>query len=308
VRRLSDVPRIPPLARDAHKGDRGRALIVAGSLGMSGAARLAGWGALRGGAGLLTIAVPEEVHPVVAEELPCAMTLALPSKRGVVAATAGTIARTAADAADAIGVGPGLTPDCVAFLRRLLKGLERPMVLDADALNALAAEPALLAETPGPRVLTPHPGEAARLLGREIPKAAQGRIDAAAELADRFQAVVVLKGAGTVVCDGDRYFVCATGNPGMATGGAGDVLTGLVTARLAEGTAVFTAAVQAVHVHARAGDLAAVTQGERSVIATDIVANLGAAMTELAPPPRRAGGSSREEKGGGSRRRSGRAR
>jgi hydroxyethylthiazole kinase-like uncharacterized protein yjeF len=154
---------------------------------------------------------------------------------------------------------------------------------------------------PGPRVLTPHPGEAARLLGHPFGSDAHARRAAAAELADKYDAVVVLKGAGSVVCDGDKYFVDRTGNPGMASGGTGDVLTGLVAARLGQEADAFHAAVQAVHVHSRAGDLAAAAVGENAMLATDLVANIAAAVTELtASPPRK--------KGGGSRRRSGPAR
>jgi ADP-dependent NAD(P)H-hydrate dehydratase len=304
VRRVAEIPPLPPLPRDAHKGERGRVLVVAGSLRMSGAARLAGFGALRGGAGLVTVACPDVVQLVVAAELPCALTLPLPSKRGVLAASGAREARAAAESADAVVAGPGLTTLAGAFLARFLRGLGKPLVLDADALNALAAEGKLLDAVPAPRVLTPHPGEAARLLGREIPKDRDGRAAAAADLAERFRCVTVLKGAGTVVTDGDRLFVCRAGNPGMATGGTGDVLAGLLGARLAGGADPFEAAVQSVHAHARAGDLAAASVGERAMIATDLVAALPAAIAELAEPapPRTA------PKGGGSRRLPGRGR
>ncbi|MDH3593009.1 MAG: NAD(P)H-hydrate dehydratase, partial [Planctomycetota bacterium] len=228
MRRLNDVPKIARLKRDAHKGDCGRVLIVAGSLRMSGAARLAGWGALRGGAGLVTIAVPDVIQSIVAAELPCAMTLPLPAKRGVLTASGVDAARELADAVDVVAVGPGLTTSAAPFLRRFLHGLATPLVLDADALNILALEPQLLAHTTGTRVLTPHPGEAQRLLDEAIADTETERLAAAAALADRHDAVVALKGRGTVVCDGDRYFVCRAGNPGMATGGTGDVLTGVV--------------------------------------------------------------------------------
>ena len=238
MRRVLEVPKVARLKRDAHKGDRGRVLIVAGSLSMSGAARLAGWGALRGGAGLVTIATPDVVQPIVAADLPCAMTLPLPCRKGVLMASGVAAAR--AIEADAIAIGPGLTTGAKPFLRRFLDGLDVPVVLDADALNILAEEPGML---DGTAVLTPHPGEAARLLGKSIDGE---RVAAACELAERFGVVAVLKGAGTVVCDGDRYFVNRTGNPGMATGGTGDILAGLLAARLASGMDPFPAAVQSV--------------------------------------------------------------
>jgi ADP-dependent NAD(P)H-hydrate dehydratase len=294
VRRVSDVPRIPRLKRDAHKGDRGRVLIIAGSLRMSGAARLAGWGGLRGGGGLVTVATPENIHAVVAADLPCALTLPLPARRGAFAASGASRAREFARAADAVALGPGITIDAKVFVARLLKGLEKPLVIDADALNILALEPHLKDAFAAPRVLTPHPGEAARLLGGTLPA---DRVEAAAVIAERFGAVVVLKGMGTVVCDGESVYVERAGNPGMATGGTGDVLTGLLAARLAMGASPFDAAVQAVHAHARAGDLAAAGVGEQSMIATDLVANLPAALAELCEE------SPRRMKPGGSRRR-----
>lgn len=289
MRRVSEIPRIARLKRDAHKGDRGRLLIVAGSQTMSGAARLAGWGALRGGAGLLTIATPESVQPVVAAELPCAMTLPLPSRKGVLMASGAAAARAKLESADAVALGPGITTGARPFVRRFLEGLDKPVVLDADALNILAAEPSLIESFDAPRVLTPHPGEAARLLGRDVAGDQRARVAAAAELADRYRAVAVLKGAGTVVCDGDRVYVNRTGNPGMATGGTGDVLTGVIAARLADGADALTAAIQGVFLHGVAGDLAAAAVGERSVIATDLVANLAAAVSGLTAHPRSSG-------------------
>jgi len=296
VRRIPEVPRVPRLDRNVHKGDRGRVLLVAGSIGMSGAARLAGWGALRGGSGLVTIATPDAAQPFVATDLPCAMTVPLPSRNGALAATGVKAARAAAEGADAIGVGPGITRQVGPFLRRFLKGLAPPIVIDADALNLVAEQPDMLAAHNAPRVLTPHPGEAARLLGRTIPSDMKGRLEAAEALADKFHAVVVLKGAGTVVTDGDRYYINRTGNPGMACGGSGDVLTGLIAARLAWKMDPLDAAMQAVHVHGRAGDLAAAAVGEASMIATDLIANLPAAMVELTAP------SSYRARLGGSRR------
>ena len=294
MKQVTEIAKIPRLGRDAHKGDRGRVLLVAGSLAMSGAARLAGWGALRGGAGLLTIATPEPAQPLVAAELACAMTLALPARKGVFIATGAVVARRKAESVDAVGIGPGITTGVKPFLRRFLDGLDKPVVLDADALNMLATEPELIDTVDAPTVLTPHPGEAARLLGHD--RLMGDRVRAAAEIADRYGTVAVLKGAGTVVCDGDRYYVNRTGNPGMATGGTGDVLTGLIAARLAAGADPFMAAVQAVFVHGTAGDLAAASAGERGMIATDLVANLASALdgiVQSAPEGKRRGGSRR---------------
>jgi NAD(P)H-hydrate epimerase len=269
-------------------------LIVAGSLRMSGAARLAGWGGLRGGGGLVTVATPESAHGIVAADLPCALTVPLPARRGAFASSGASRARELAATSDAVALGPGITTDAEAFVARFLKGLGKPIVIDADGLNILAKEPDLIDSFEAPRVLTPHPGEAARLLGGSLP---EDRIAAAAALAERYRSVIVLKGMGTVVCDGESVYVERAGNPGMATGGTGDVLTGLVAARLAMGVPPFDAAVQAVRAHARAGDLAAAAVGETSMIATDLVANLPAALGELGEE------SPRRMKPGGSRRR-----
>ncbi len=314
MRRVQEPPRIARLRRDAHKGVCGRVLIVAGSRDMSGAARLAGWGALRGGAGLVTIAVPDIVQALVAAELPCAMTMPLPTRKGMFAATGAAAVRAAALAADAVVVGPGLTTAAAPLLRRLFKGIkdsdqpfETPLVLDADALNVLAKTPDLLMGHEGPRVLTPHPGEARRLLGEEFEGNLEGRVGAAAELTETHGATTVLKGAGTVVCDGARYYVNRTGNPGMATGGTGDILAGVIGARLASGASPFAAAVQAVHAHGRAGDLASASMGEHGMIATDVVVHLASAIAELVePPPKRTPRAKKDKgksNGGGSRRR-----
>ncbi|MHC4937532.1 MAG: NAD(P)H-hydrate dehydratase [Planctomycetota bacterium] len=286
MRRIGEVPRIRPLKREAHKGDRGRVLLVAGSQSMSGAARLAGWGALRGGAGLVTIATPDIAQPIVAADLPCAMSLPLPSRKGALTATGAAAALEKAKGMDAVGVGPGLTTSVAPFLRKFLKRLTQPVVLDADALSLLAKHDDLV--PPGPRILTPHPGEASRLLGREVPGDAKGRVAAAEELADKWHAVVVLKGAASIVTDADRVFVNRSGNPGMACGGSGDVLTGLITARLAWGMDPLSAAIQAVWLHGRAGDLAVASVGQAGMIASDIVANLPGALSELVETPKRA--------------------
>ncbi|MFQ5845145.1 MAG: NAD(P)H-hydrate dehydratase [Planctomycetota bacterium] len=256
-----------------------------------------------GGAGLVTVATPEGVHPVVAADLPSALTLPLADEDGVLSERGAAAAREAAESMDAVAVGPGLTVEAAPFLRAFLPSLSKPLVVDADALNVLAAEPGLLAGAAGPPILTPHPGEAARLLGRAVPGDPESREQACRDLAGRFGAVAVLKGAGTVVCDADRVYTNETGNPGMATGGTGDVLTGLLAALLAGGADPWTAAVQGVHLHGRAGDLAALAVGERGMVATDLAANLSRALSELVErrPRTRTGGG----RGAASRRRRG---
>lgn len=266
------MARLPPLPRrrpDANKGDCGRILIVAGSRGMAGAAVLTATAAYRGGAGLVTLAVPEEIVDTVAALQVCAIVRILPVEPGDMGA-------------DVVAVGPGLgtAAETVEYVRRIVSEVKVPVVLDADGLNAFAAEPELLESAGPPRILTPHPGELGRLTG--VPAAAinraRGRVAEAA--AKRFKSIVVLKGRGTIVTDGKRTEVNDTGNAGMATGGTGDVLTGLIAGLLGQGMKPFDAARLGVHLHGRAGDLAAEKLGPHSLMATDLLDFLPAAFLE----------------------------
>lgn len=282
------IPRLPKRAADAHKGAFGRVLIVGGSRGMVGAPALAARAALRGGCGLAKIAVPEPIQLTVAGLCPCATTLPLPATRDgrIDARAAATLLlREAKDWADVIALGPGMDayPGGARLVGELLRHAAVPMVLDADGLNNACAVPAaLLAAARAPRVLTPHAGEMQRLLGAlklRFDTRTQRR-EAARAVAERAGAVVVLKGAGTIVTDGRRLYVNRSGNPGMATGGSGDVLTGLIAALIGQGLAAFEAAVLGVWTHGRAGDLAAEDFGQVSLIAEDLVSYLPAAFQE----------------------------
>ncbi len=258
VQRVDDIPALPPRPIDAHKGSCGTVVVVAGSDGMLGAAILTAQGALRGGAGLVRCVLPEALMPWLTVGVPCATT------RRRDGAPAEWVA-----GASAVVVGPGLGQG--AGVRAMVDGVRAaaPAVLDADALNALAP----LADTaaaPVAEVWTPHPGEAARLLDCAVGRIAGDREAAALELARRSGAVVVLKGAGTVVTDGARLFVNPTGNAGMATGGSGDVLAGLTGALLALGMPPFDAARAAVHAHGAAGDLVAARLSQTGVTAADL--------------------------------------
>jgi NAD(P)H-hydrate epimerase len=273
------LPRLAPREADSHKGTFGTALIVGGSQGMSGAVSLAGMSALRGGAGLVRLAVPRTCLPPVAAHEPSYMTVALPADRaGRIALDARARIAELARAATVVACGPGLSRSLGldVLVGWLYRNVPRPMVVDADALNALAARPAALAEPGGPRILTPHPGEFARLAGVKL--AQREREELAVELAARWRVVLVLKGHQTLVTDGRRRAVNRTGNPGMATGGSGDVLTGLVTALACQGLDPYDAARLAVHVHGLAGDLAAAELGQVSLIASDLVRFLPAAI------------------------------
>ncbi len=270
----SALPQLPARRADSHKGDYGRALVVGGSRGMSGAIAMAGKATLRSGAGLATLAVPRSVQDVVAAFEPSYMTRGLDDDEGQIALSAVDQVIELSRNATAVGLGPGLgrSAALTKFVARLYRDIDRTMVVDADALFALAEQPDALSNPGGPRVITPHPGEFARLSAR--PYDAEKRNESAADLARRDptkSTVVVLKGDGTIVSDGVRLSVNRTGNPGMATGGSGDVLTGVITALLCQGLAPFDAARLGVHIHGQAGDLAAEELGQVSMIASDLL-------------------------------------
>ncbi|MCG8584921.1 MAG: NAD(P)H-hydrate dehydratase [Pirellulales bacterium] len=276
------IPQLPKRKADAHKGDFGRALLVGGSRGMTGAIALAGMSALRSGAGLVTLAVPDPCLETVAAIEPSYMTIALPADaHGRLRATAMETIASDATLRSAVAYGPGVSrsEELDALAAEIYSSLALPCVIDADGLNALAAQDALLSKPAGPRVLTPHPGELARLTGVS-PADRSAQVAAATDLA-KSCGVVVLKGHRTVITDGEQRFENHTGNPGMATGGSGDVLTGVITALLCQRMSPVYAARLGVHVHGRAGDLAAESLGEVSMTARDIVDFLPAAFREL---------------------------
>ena len=277
----NELPRLPSRCLDSHKGDYGLTLIVGGSRGMAGAAALAGMAALRGGAGLVRLAVPETVLETVARFEPSYMTIPLPADdAGRMTSAAFDRIAELAEKATVVACGPGLgrSFDLDQLVVRLYQEIARPMIFDADALNALATESEALARRGGPRILTPHPGEFARLIARKLD--ADQRNDAAVELADRCGIVVVLKGHRTLVTDGRRRTLNTTGNPGMASGGAGDVLTGLIAALVGQRLEPFDAARLGVYVHGLAGDLAAEELGQASLIASDLIQYLPEAFLE----------------------------
>ena len=309
LKRVSVIPRPPARAADAHKGTFGKVLVIGGSVGMAGAPSLVGAAALRSGAGLVTIASPAPIQPTVAGLCPCATTIPLPATQtGQIDPVAsmkvfrdrGWLGRESAPSV--LVVGPGIGLGSERFGQELWKIINAfrnqprvPAVIDADALN-LAIESrrkspnAWNRQLPYRTVITPHPGEMARLHGvatKDIQADREGWAVRTARMmaGDRFDPdhtpVVVLKGAGTVVTDGRRVYVNRTGNPGMATGGSGDVLTGLTAALLAQHLPPFEAACLAVWCHGRAGDLAAADLGEVSLIATDLLDYLPRATKEI---------------------------
>ena len=268
-------PLLPHRPRTAHKGTFGHAGIIAGSVGKTGAAAMAAMAALRVGTGLVTVAAPRSLSDVLEAKLLEAMVFPLPETE------ARTLSRQALEpiltfAADktalAIGPGIGTHPETQALVRSLLGETKQPMVLDADGLNAVAGHADRLGRASGPLILTPHPGEMARLLVTTPAEIQRDRLGAASRLARERNVFVVLKGAGTIVAAPDgRLAVNSTGNPGMATAGTGDVLTGMIAGLLAQGCAPWEAACAGAFLHGLAGDLAAAEEGETGLIAGDVI-------------------------------------
>lgn len=264
-----------PRRKGCHKGENGRILIIAGSTGKTGAAHLAASAAVRGGAGLVTLAVPAALDPILEVKTTEAMTLPVGPAESCRFTTADLPAlREAARGADVVALGPGigLFDDTTPFVAGIVSGTDRPMVLDADALNAISLDLSILrGRPPGSIVITPHPGEMARLCGTSIREVERDRAGGARAFAREHGVVVVLKGGGTVVAHPDgRCAVNTTGNPGMASGGMGDVLTGLVAALLGQGYEAFHAALLAVHLHGLAADLVMEERGMIGMTATDV--------------------------------------
>jgi NAD(P)H-hydrate epimerase len=261
-----------PQALD-HKGRRGHVVVVGGSPGMRGAGRLAAAAALRAGAGLCTLAAEGDL-----EAPDSVMTRSLPAGNGLAALIAGK-------AAVVIGPGLGHTPTAAAWVGEVLAA-GVPVVLDADALNVLALDPVAIARAAGPVVVTPHPGEASRLLGVTTAEIEADRVAAARALAAKTRAVVVLKGARTLVCDGAAgdglCSINPTGGPALATGGSGDVLAGTIGALLAQGLSAVDAARAGVFVHGAAGDALAQSHGDRGVVSSDLPEAVAVAIRSLA--------------------------
>ncbi len=247
--------------RDIHKGDCGKILVFAGSAGMAGAAVLCARAALRTGAGLVRVSIPEELFPII--------------QIGVPEATCITRERLFEDLMQysAIAIGPGLGDEIKNgnLIKKILFTTDKPVVVDADGLNLLRDEPGVMKDARAKLIITPHPGEAARLLNCSAAEINGNRQKSARELAAVTGAVTVLKGAGSVVATPDgKTYINTTGNPGMATGGSGDVLTGVIAALAGQGLDSESAAAAGVYLHGLAGDLASGRMGEYGLIASDI--------------------------------------
>jgi len=272
---VTAIPQLAPRPTEGHKGSFGRVLIIAGSVGMTGAAALSGRAALRAGAGLVRVATSRSALPIVAAIEPCYTTLPLvEDDDGRISAKAlGTILDAVGDN-DVVAVGPGMgqSPGLRSILSSLVQLEGGKMLIDGDGLTNLSRIPDWPKTCKAQIVLTPHPGEMKRLwpslFRDEMP---QDRRETAIRAAQASGAVVALKGAGTVVTDGQRVYVNTTGNPGMATAGSGDVLTGVTAALMGQGLDRLDATILGVYLHGLAGDMASTRLGQISLMATDIL-------------------------------------
>ncbi len=285
------APLVPLREADTHKGDYGRVLALSGSKGKSGATAMLCLSALRSGAGLVTAATAASAQPILASQVMEMMTEALPeTSSGTVSRAAAPLLRTLVEACDVLAVGPGLTTveDTSALVREIIASTGHPVVLDADGLNAFAGRADELNGASRVLILTPHPGEMARLLRRQdgskmtAADVQDDRVGVARSFAAERSCYLVLKGHRTVIAEpGGEVWINPTGNPGMASGGSGDVLTGVLAGLLAQGLSPLESCLLGVYLHGLAGDLAASARGETSLIARDIIAHLSEAFLHL---------------------------
>ena len=289
----AEVPGLPPRAPETHKGQAGHVAIIAGSRGMSGAAVLSGVGALRGGAGLVRVCCPAAIQPIVAASEPSLMTVPLPDDANGRLSLASPAGHIDLDWPHVLAIGPGLGQNRTlpGLVQALLAAFERPMVVDADGLNNLATLPGNVwqARAGRPTVITPHPGEMARVreaagLPRLHGDDDMTRLRIAHEYAEYAGVTVVLKGHRTIVCTADDAYVNTTGNPGMATGGMGDVLTGLIAALLGQGLPAFDAARLGVYCHGLAGDRCKHEVAPIGYLAREVADHLPAALADTSQP------------------------
>ena len=279
MRRIRTLPPLPKRKADTHKGTYGRVLILAGSVGMTGAACLAARAALRGGAGLVTLGIPKSLNTIVASKLTCVMTRPLPETREQsLSLKAGQEIAEMSQNAQVVALGPGLSqnPDTKRLVLWLLENLDGHLLLDADGINAVAGEPGALNRVKAQVILTPHPGEMDRLMGFDrtgSSRTSSRRLKAVTEFAKEYpHATLVLKGHKSLVVHKDKLYENTTGNPGMASAGTGDVLTGMIAGLWAQGWAsAFEASALGVYLHGLAGDLARDVTGEYPLIATDVL-------------------------------------
>lgn len=282
-------PLLPRRSMTSHKGTFGHAGIIAGSPGKTGAAALSARSALRIGTGLVTVAAPKTVNPILETQLLEAMTAPMPETQDCsLGLSAYSHLREFAQTRSAIAIGPGIgtSEETGELVRTFIQHLNAPCVVDADALNHLAGHTSLLSSGTLFHILTPHPGEMARLLGNTSPKSVnQDRLGVSRRFARNHHVIVVLKGARTIIASPDgQAAICPTGNPGMASAGMGDVLTGMIVGLLAQGLSPWNAARAGVYLHGLAGDLGAEKLGQAGLIASDLIECIPHAITQTLSP------------------------
>lgn len=263
---------LPDRDRNAHKGDFGKILLLCGSRGYTGAAYLAAMGALRAGAGLVFLGVPESIYTIEAVKLNEAIVFPLPEENGMLSREAIPDIQARLSKMDAVLIGPGLgnSSGTLAVTETVLKEFDGPVILDADGINMIAAHKDMVRGRIEPTILTPHAGEFARLGYPITDDRAASAVTAARDL----NAIMVLKGHRTVITDGEQIWVNPTGNPGMAVGGSGDVLAGIITALTGQGIAPIRAAAVGVWLHGAAGDACAAVLGQYGMLPTDLLNQL----------------------------------
>ncbi len=275
----------PKRPADAHKGAFGHVIVIAGSAGYSGAAYLTSQAAALSGSGLVTLAIGKSLYPIMAVKLTEVMvkpffetkdySLSLLAEKEMIAF---------AEKCSVLAIGPGISQnkETQTLVRNIVGRIDKPAVLDADGINAFVGHLEDLKKAKARLVLTPHAGEMARLIGKDAAEINSARKDVALAFANEYNTVLVLKGHNTVVAaPGGDIYVNETGNPGMATGGTGDILTGMIASFIGQGIAPFTAAVLGVHFHGLAGDVAAKEKGQLSLIATDLLDKLPEVLKTL---------------------------
>jgi NAD(P)H-hydrate epimerase len=274
---------LPERNEDAHKGECGRVFILGGSAGMTGAVCLSAVGALRSGAGLVTVGTADCERWVVACKLTEAMTVGFSSADGCIGMSDKEKIREFAEKSDVLVLGPGMGRNCETreLVLWLIQNVRTKIVLDADGLNAISANIDILKGRKNEIVLTPHEGEMSLLCGKTVEEIKENREKTAVDFAKEYGVVLVLKGKNTVITDGENVFVNPTGNAGMATGGSGDVLSGVIGSLIGQGMTAYDGAVLGAYIHGRAGDLAKEDKGEMGLIASDIAENLPYAIKEL---------------------------
>ncbi len=283
----NDLPTLKARESDANKGDYGTVLLIGGGRGMAGAIALAAAGALRSGSGRVRIACPFEVQPTVASFEPSYMAypVANDGTGHLDFPACGADLERLLKESSVLVLGPGLgqTDATRALVRWAVECVTIPTVIDADGLNCLQSQANLLDKLSRPVILTPHPKEFSRISGLSVEEIQADRQGTAAKFAERENLIVALKGSGTVVTDGERVYINRTGNPGMATGGSGDVLGGVIAALIGQQLAPFEASVLGVYAHGLAGDIAKDQNGEVGMIAGDVVDSLADAFVHLGP-------------------------